>query len=399
MIKEVYDDIINLTLSIKSSIKKERNLLINNNLSINIVASNVQKIITEFKQYLEEYSCLKNNPIIDILNKYNDDLLHIINEDNKDNVLIILDNITDSLLDKVQENIIVKDDILSLTLIVKNEAFYIKEWIEFHRMIGVTHFYIYDNESSDDLYKKLSSYISQGIVTYTYWPTKGVYSTRLEAQLAAYNDSLYKYKYDTKYMGFIDVDEFIVPVNRKNIIEVIDDIFYRYENCGGIGINWRVYGSSYNEKKIDGLVVENYKYRAYDNYDFADANQQILNYFTNVLSSFYMDFTKDILYIEKADSLRRRQVQTVLYYHAKAMMKLISPVLVFTAEELHDHFHCDENKAESIFLEPNVEKVVIENSDEIKSYLFFSIGKVLISLCIRFSSGQLFLHISKHLVE
>ena len=277
MIKEVYDDIINLTLSIKSSIKKERNLLINNNLSINIVASNVQKIITEFKQYLEEYSCLKNNTIIDILNKYNDDLLHIINEDNKDNVLIISDNITDSLLDKVQENIIVKDDILSLTLIVKNEAFYIKEWIEFHRMIGVTHFYIYDNESSDDLYKKLSSYISQGIVTYTYWPTKGVYSTRLEAQLAAYNDSLYKYKYDTKYMGFIDVDEFIVPVNRKNIIEVIDDIFYRYENCGGIGINWRVYGSSYNEKKIDGLVVENYKYRAYDNYDLNKHIKTICN--------------------------------------------------------------------------------------------------------------------------
>ena len=114
-------------------------------------------------------------------------------------------------------------------------------------------------------------------------------------------------------------------------------------------------------------LIDGY-HQAYDNYDFADANQQILNYFTNVLSSFYMDFTKDILYIEKADSLRRRQVQTVLYYHAKAMMKLISPVLVFTAEVLHDHFHCDENKAESIFLEPNIEKVVIENSDEIKSY-------------------------------
>ena len=81
-----------------------------------------------------------------------------------------------------------------------------------------------------------------------------------------------------------------------------------------------------------------------------------------------MDFTKDILYIEKADSLRRRQVQTVLYYHAKTMMKLISPVLVFTAEELHDHFHCDDQKAESVFLEPNVEKVVIENSNELKEY-------------------------------
>ena len=90
-----------------------------------------KKIITEFKQYLEEYSCLKNNPIIDILNKYNDDLLHIINEDNKDNVLIILDNITDSLLDKVQENIIVKDDILSLTLIVKMKLFILKNGLNF----------------------------------------------------------------------------------------------------------------------------------------------------------------------------------------------------------------------------------------------------------------------------
>lgn len=114
-------------------------------------------------------------------------------------------------------------------------------------------------------------------------------------------------------------------------------------------------------------LIDGY-HKAYDNYDFADANQQILNYFTNLLSSFYMDFTKDILYIEKADSLRRRQVQTVLYYHAKAMMKLISPVLVFTAEELHDHFHCDDNKAESIFLEPMITKVEVANSAKLKAY-------------------------------
>ena len=107
---------------------------------------------------------------------------------------------------------------------------------------------------------------------------------------------------------------------------------------------------------------------AFDRYDFADANQLILNCFTNVLSSFYMDFTKDILYIEKKDSLRRRQVQTVLYHYAKTMMKLLSPVLVFTAEELHDHFHCDDEKAESIFLEPKPEFIAIENEEELKSY-------------------------------
>jgi len=107
---------------------------------------------------------------------------------------------------------------------------------------------------------------------------------------------------------------------------------------------------------------------AFDQYNFADANQLILNCFTNTLSAFYMDFTKDILYIEKADNLRRRQVQTVLYYYAKTMMKLLSPVLVFTAEELHDHFHCDDDKAESVFLEAKPELLDIENAEEIKEF-------------------------------
>lgn len=114
-------------------------------------------------------------------------------------------------------------------------------------------------------------------------------------------------------------------------------------------------------------LVKGYK-EALNQYDFSEANQFILNCFTNTLSAFYMDFTKDILYIEKADGLRRRQVQTVLYHYAKTMMKLLSPVLVFTAEELHDHFHCDENKAESVFLEPKPELLNIDNAESIKAY-------------------------------
>ncbi|MDD8048550.1 MAG: isoleucine--tRNA ligase [Thomasclavelia sp.] len=106
----------------------------------------------------------------------------------------------------------------------------------------------------------------------------------------------------------------------------------------------------------------------YNNYDFAAANAEILNYFTNLLSSFYMDFTKDILYLEKEDSQRRREVQTVLYYHAKTMMKLLSPVLVFTAEELHDNFNCDKHKEESIFLEPCYKKIDIKDQDKIEAY-------------------------------
>ena len=127
--------------------------------------------------------------------------------------------------------------------------------------------------------------------------------------------------------------------------------------------------------KLNALIE---KYNdAMTNYDFAEANQLILNYFTNLLSAFYMDFTKDILYLEEADSLRRRQVQTVLYYNAKTMMKLLSPVLVFTAEELHDHFHCDENKEESVFLEANPTVLNIEGSADIEAYYdrFFTLRK------------------------
>ncbi len=107
---------------------------------------------------------------------------------------------------------------------------------------------------------------------------------------------------------------------------------------------------------------------AFANYDFAEANHVILNYFTNVLSAFYMDFTKDILYLEKGDSKRRRQVQTVLYHHAKVLMKLLSPILVFTAEELHDNFVCDANKAESIFLEPAPALFEVEDEDQVKEF-------------------------------
>lgn len=91
-------------------------------------------------------------------------------------------------------------------------------------------------------------------------------------------------------------------------------------------------------------------HKSMDSYNFSEANKEILNYFTNTLSAFY-GLHKGYPLYRKADSTRRRQVQTVLYHHAKTMMKLISPILVFTAEELHDHFHCDAKQEESVFLE------------------------------------------------
>lgn len=77
---------------------------------------------------------------------------------------------------------------------------------------------------------------------------------------------------------------------------------------------------------------------AYEEFDFQQATIALSLFLNNDLSSYYLDIAKDILYIEAFDSKRRRQVQTVLWNILDTLLKLYSPILVFTAEEINDHF-------------------------------------------------------------
>ncbi len=74
---------------------------------------------------------------------------------------------------------------------------------------------------------------------------------------------------------------------------------------------------------------------AYDNYDFNSVSTEILNYMAIDLSSFYLDITKDILYCDAYDSLRRRQVQSVIYTILDTLVRLLAPMLPFTMEEMY----------------------------------------------------------------
>ena len=62
---------------------------------------------------------------------------------------------------------------MSIACIIKNEGPYLREWLEYHKLIGVEHFYVYDNESSDNTKEVLQPYIDAGDVTYIYFPGKG----------------------------------------------------------------------------------------------------------------------------------------------------------------------------------------------------------------------------------
>jgi isoleucyl-tRNA synthetase len=72
----------------------------------------------------------------------------------------------------------------------------------------------------------------------------------------------------------------------------------------------------------------------YENYEFAAIYHAINNFFTVDMSSFYLDFAKDVLYIEAEDQSERRAIQTVLYETLTALAKLLSPILPHTADEV-----------------------------------------------------------------
>lgn len=113
---------------------------------------------------------------------------------------------------------------------------------------------------------------------------------------------------------------------------------------------------------------------AYMEYRFADVVQTLTNFMTNELSAYYLDYTKDILYIEEKDSKERREVQTVLYTACEVLTKLWAPILCHTTEEINDIMKFDE---ESIHLTtfPDVEFSFDPETLKRKMHILFSVRK------------------------
>lgn len=73
-------------------------------------------------------------------------------------------------------------------------------------------------------------------------------------------------------------------------------------------------------------------------YNYLASNKELMYFMVNVLSSYYCDFTKDILYVSAQKDLRRRQVQTVYWTCVDSLVKLWAPFLAYTTEEIWAHF-------------------------------------------------------------
>ncbi|TWT16564.1 isoleucine--tRNA ligase [Streptococcus sp. sy010] len=102
---------------------------------------------------------------------------------------------------------------------------------------------------------------------------------------------------------------------------------------------------------------------AYESYDFIAIYKAVVNFVTVDLSAFYLDFAKDVVYIEAVDSLARRQMQTVFYDILVKITKLLTPIMPHTAEEIWSYL--EHETAEFVQLTEMPEVETFDNQDEI----------------------------------
>lgn len=137
---------------------------------------------------------------------------------------------------------------VSICAIFKDEKKNLEEWIRFNIACGVDHIYMYDNNSSDDYLDILSEYIESGYVDLIRWPEN-------HSQMKAYHHCFESRKNESKWIGFIDIDEFICPVTEYTLKKWL----IKYENFPNIAVYWKQFGSNgriaNDEKKY---VIEQY---------------------------------------------------------------------------------------------------------------------------------------------
>jgi hypothetical protein len=128
---------------------------------------------------------------------------------------------------------------LAVVSMFHNCAPYIKEWVEYHRLLGVDHFWLYDDDSTDDWELELAPFIDSGLVEVFYWHAGKPDWTI--GQIKAFQDGLKRGVGIAKWVTLLDQDEFILPMKDKSITECLEK---RFSHAAAIYVNWRHFGTS-----------------------------------------------------------------------------------------------------------------------------------------------------------
>lgn len=149
---------------------------------------------------------------------------------------------------------------LAATAVFQDEAPWLKEWIEYHKLVGVEHFYLYNNLSTDDYYPVLKPYIDSGEVELIDWPftyQEGNEGSWIKVQTDAINDAVNRAKDRAKWLAIIDADEFIVPVKQDTLPLMLKAYDKIVPKLSQVLIKWVMFGTSYVDKiPEDKLMID-----------------------------------------------------------------------------------------------------------------------------------------------
>lgn len=146
--------------------------------------------------------------------------------------------------------------------IFQDEAPYLREWIEYHKVVGAEHFYLYNNESNDNYLEVLAPYLAEGTVELVDWIEPDF---QFSGQKNAYWNAIQKSQGQVKWLAVIDIDEYLVPKLHDTMPLLL--LSYDKEDIGGLSINWQMFGTSYVSKIEEGeLLTEKLTLKAVENY-------------------------------------------------------------------------------------------------------------------------------------
>ena len=150
---------------------------------------------------------------------------------------------------------------LGLVAIFRGEDDYLVEWIEFHKLMGVDHFILYDNGLEKSSQLLLKPYIENNIVTHIPFPDiqglrDGRHADTLSIQQMAYADFIKRFSHHFKYILQLDIDEFLFPKSCNSIPDVLTE--YDDSKLARIEINWTNFGDNGHLKRPSGLVINNF---------------------------------------------------------------------------------------------------------------------------------------------
>jgi hypothetical protein len=140
----------------------------------------------------------------------------------------------------------------------RDERPFLREWLTFHRTVGVDHVYLYDNGSTDEPRAVLGPFLEEGYVTLQAWPVP----YHEQAQTRAYTDCLHRVRGRARWLACLDLDEFLFSPRSFHL----DPVLRGFERHPGVVVHWQVYGSSGEEWASVRPVIARFARRAPTNW-------------------------------------------------------------------------------------------------------------------------------------